>query len=91
MGTNHRIFDFPNFSVRFNNSKECSISGMFSALGAPRKVVDTIFESLNNREQSYDMRFPEFLNMVEKFQWNDISLPGKSRVTLLVIIVYRTK
>ena len=45
MGINHRICDFPNFSVRCNNYKDCSISGVFSALGAPRKVVDTIFES----------------------------------------------
>ena len=41
----HRICDFPNFSVWCNISKDCSISGVFSALGAPRKVVDTIFES----------------------------------------------
>ena len=53
---------------------------MFSALGAPRKVVDTIFESSNHWEQLYDMQFPEFFNMVEEFQWNDISLLGKSRV-----------
>ena len=45
MGTNHRICDFPNFSVWCNNSKDCSISGVFSALGAPRKVVDTFLES----------------------------------------------
>ena len=45
MGTNHRICDFPNFSAWCNNSKDFSISYVFSALGAPRKVVDTNFES----------------------------------------------
>merc|ERR1712029_1272180 len=45
MGTNHRICDFPNFSTWCNNSKDFSISYVFSALGAPRKVVDTNFES----------------------------------------------
>ena len=44
MGINHRICDFPNFSAWYSNYKDCSISGVFSALGAPRKVVDTIFE-----------------------------------------------
>ena len=37
--------DFPNFSTRSNNSRFSSISGVFSALGAPRKVVDTVLES----------------------------------------------
>ena len=45
MGTNHRICDFLNFSAWCNNSKDCRISGMFSALGASRKVVDTFFDS----------------------------------------------
>ena len=104
---------FPEFFSIGNNYKYCSISGVFSVLGAPRKVIDTVLESsthigpiigyvisrifqhgviilkivafqvcslhwghlkkwliqflnpLNNWEQSYDMRFPEFLNMVE--------------------------
>ena len=37
--------DFPNFSTRANNSRFSSISGVFSALGALRKVVDTVLES----------------------------------------------
>jgi len=45
MGINHRICDFPNFSVWYNNYKDCSISNMFSALGPLKNVVDTIFES----------------------------------------------
>ena len=45
MGTNHRICDFPIFSVWCNNSKACNISYIFSAPGAPKKVVDRIFES----------------------------------------------
>ena len=45
MGINHRICDFPSFSAWCNNSKDCIISGVFSALGAPRKVVDTFLES----------------------------------------------
>ena len=94
---------------------------MFSVLGVPRKVIDTVLESsthvgpiigyaisrifqrgviipnivafqvcslhggqlekwsmqflnpLNHWAQSYDVQFPEFLNIVEYFQWNDIS------------------
>ena len=117
---------FPDFFSIGNNYKYCSISSVFSLLGAPRKVVDTFLESsthvgpiigyaisrifqrgviipkivafqacslhwghlekwliqflnpLNHWEQSYGMRFPEFFNMVEYFQWNDISLSGKS-------------
>ena len=105
---------FPEFFSLGNNSKYCSISGLFSVLGAPRKVIVTVLESsthedqsqvkyaispifqcgiiitkivvfqacslhwghlakwliqflnpLNNWEQSYDMRFPEFFNMVK--------------------------
>ena len=104
---------FPEFFSRGNNYKYCSISGVFSLLGAPRKVVDTFLESsthvgpiigyaisrifqrgviipkivafqacslhwghlekwliqflnpLNHWEQSYDMRFPVFFNIVE--------------------------
>jgi len=40
-----RICDFPNFSAWCNNSKDFSISYVFSALEAPRKVVDANFES----------------------------------------------
>ena len=36
---------FPEFFSIGNNSKYCSISGMFSVLGAPRKVIDTVLES----------------------------------------------
>ena len=36
--------DFPNFSTRSNNYIFSSISGVFSALGAGRKVVDTVLE-----------------------------------------------
>ena len=103
----------PEFLSIGNNYKYCTILGLFSVLGAPRKVIDTVLESsthvgpiigyaisrifqrciiitkivtfqacslhlghlekwliqflnpLNNWEQSYDMRFPEFFNMVE--------------------------
>ena len=37
--------DFPNFSTRSNNFIFSSISGVFFALGAGRKVVDTVLES----------------------------------------------
>ena len=37
--------DFPNFLTRSNNSRFSSISGVFSAMVAPRKVVDTVLES----------------------------------------------
>ena len=36
---------FPEFFSIGNNYKYCSFSGVFSALGAPRKVVDTVLES----------------------------------------------
>ena len=39
------ICDFPNFSTRSNNYRFLSISGVFSAMGAPRKLVDTFLES----------------------------------------------
>ena len=35
-----------------NNSKYCSISGVFSVLGAPRKVIDTVLESSTHGDQS---------------------------------------
>ena len=103
---------FPEFLSIGNNSKYCSILDVFSVLGAPKKVIDTVLESsthmgpiigyaisrifqrgviiptivalqgfslhwghlekwliqflnpLNNWEQSYDMRFPEFFSEV---------------------------
>ena len=36
---------FPEFFSIGNNYKYCSISGVFSVLGAPRKVIDTVLES----------------------------------------------
>ena len=36
---------FPEFFSTGNNSKYCSILGLFSVLGAPRKVIDTVLES----------------------------------------------
>ena len=36
---------FPEFFSIGNNSKYCRISGVFSVLGAPRKVIDTVLES----------------------------------------------
>ena len=36
---------FPEFFSIGNNSKYCSISGLFSVLGARRKVIDTVLES----------------------------------------------
>ena len=35
----------PEFFSTGNNYKYCSISGMFSVLGAPKKVIDTVLES----------------------------------------------
>ena len=35
-----------------NNSKYCRISGVFSVLGAPRKVIDTVLESSTDGDQS---------------------------------------
>ena len=78
MGTNHRVCNIPNLWC--NNSKDCSISGMFSALGHLEKWLIQFLNPLIYWEQSYDMWFSEFFNMVEYFQWNDISLPGKSWV-----------
>ena len=36
---------FPEFFSIGNNNKYCSISGVFSVLGVPRKVIDTVLES----------------------------------------------
>ena len=36
---------FPELFSIGNNYKYCSISGLFSVLGAPRKVIDTVLES----------------------------------------------
>ena len=44
------ICDFPNFSTRSNNSRFSSISGEFSALGALRKVVDSVLGSSTHTE-----------------------------------------
>ena len=45
MADNVGYVPFPEFFSIGNNYKYCSISGMFSVLGAPRKVIDTVFES----------------------------------------------
>ena len=57
--------DFPNFSAMSNNSWFSSISGVFSALGAHRKVVDTVLESSTREDQVYDVRFPKFFSKVK--------------------------
>ena len=36
---------FPEFLSIWNNYKYCTILGLFSVLGAPRKVIDTVLES----------------------------------------------
>ena len=69
---------FPEFFSIGNNYKYCSISGVFSVLEAPRKVLDTVLvfstlgkwliqflNPLNHWEQLYNIRFPEFFNMVK--------------------------
>ena len=43
---------FPEFFSTGNNSNYCSISGVFSVLGAPRKVIDTVLESSTHGDQS---------------------------------------
>ena len=65
--------DFPNFSTRSNNSRFSSISGVFSALGALRKVVDTVLESSTREDEVYDVRFPKFLNKVKYSIFSSIS------------------
>ena len=57
--------DFPNFSTRSNNYRFSSISGVFSAMGVPRKVVDTVLESSTREDEVYDVRFPEFFSKVK--------------------------
>ena len=57
--------DFPNFSARSNNSWFSSISGVFSALGAHGKVVDTVLESSTREDEVHDVRFPEFFSKVQ--------------------------
>ena len=54
--------DFPNFSAWSNNSRFSSISGVFSAMGACRKVVDTVLESSTREDEVYDVQFPEFFS-----------------------------
>ena len=45
MAFNVGYMPFPEFFSMGNNYKYCSISGMFPALGVPRKVVDTFLEA----------------------------------------------
>ena len=45
MGGEIGYVPFPEFLSIGNNSKYCSISGLFSVLGAPRKVIVTVLES----------------------------------------------
>ena len=42
-----------------------SISGVFSAMAAPRKVVDTVLESSTREDEVYDVLFLEFFNKVK--------------------------
>ena len=55
VGIKCTLCDFPNFSTRSNNSRFSSISGELSALGAGRKVVDTVLESSTRGDQVYDV------------------------------------
>ena len=43
---------FPEFFSTGNNSNYCSNSGVFSVLGPPRKVIDTVLESSTHGDQS---------------------------------------
>ena len=43
---------FPEFLSIGNNSKYCKILGLFSVLGAPRKVIDTVLEFSTHGDQS---------------------------------------
>ncbi len=43
---------FPEFFSVRNNSKYCSILGVFSVLWAPKKVIDTVLESSTHGDQS---------------------------------------
>jgi len=43
---------FPEVFSIGNNSKYCKISGLFSVLGAPRKVIDTVLEFSTHGDQS---------------------------------------
>ena len=45
MAGNVGYMPFPEFFSIGNNSKYCSILGLFSVLGAPRKVINTVLES----------------------------------------------
>ena len=65
VGTKCTMCDFPNFSAWLNNSRIFNISGVFSAMGAGRKVVDTVLESSTREDEVYDVRFPEFFNKVK--------------------------
>ena len=57
--------DFPNFSARSNNYRFLSNSGVFSAMGALRKVVDTFLESSTREDEVHDVRFPELFSKVK--------------------------
>ena len=57
--------DFPNFSARSNNSRFSSISDVFSAQGAHKKVVDTVLESSTREDEVHDVRFPELFSKVK--------------------------
>ena len=48
--------------------------------GHLEKRLIQFLNPLTHWEQSYHMRFLQFFNMVNYFQWNKISLPGKSWV-----------
>ena len=52
MAGNICYMPFPNFFSIVNNSKYCSISGLFSVLGAPRKIIVTVLESSTHGDQS---------------------------------------
>jgi len=43
---------FPEFFSIGNNSKYCKISGLFSVLAAPRKVINTVLESSTHGDES---------------------------------------
>ena len=52
---------FPEFFSIGNNSKYCRISGVFSVLGAPRKVIDTVLESSTHGD--CDIRMARLLGL----------------------------
>ncbi len=56
---NCTMCDFLNFSTRSNNYRFLSISNVFSAIGAGRKVVDTFFDTSNREDEVCNVRFPK--------------------------------